>query len=341
MAATGCTGDDAESSAPASEADADADSPTTTSDDGSGEGPAVPSPGCEGGTTGEVVKKRREVPGTVGDGGAPRWYLLTAPAGAEPQPLVLSFHGLAEGAEIHTLTSEMGELGLTEGFTTAFPSGTGEPVSWKVFDGGTESPDLAYVTALLDAIGDERCIDTSRVYATGFSNGAMMTSLLACTMADRIAAFAPVAGLTDYDDCEPSRPAPMLTFHGTADAILYFNGGVGDLSVIDGNEPDGSAPLPDVDLDGEGYPATAQIWAERNGCDPDATDEPLGDELIERTWDCPDGAEVTFVIVEGGGHSWPGSAFSAQIEPVVGPTTTEIDASDAAWEMFQRHQLPA
>lgn len=325
--------EDSEDSTTGETSEPDTASSTTTA--APGDGPAVPSAGCEaGGAPTELVKQRHDIT----SGAEQRWFLLTAPAKAGPLPLVVDFHGLSEGAEVHTLMSEMGELGLEEGFVTAFPHGTGTPVAWRV---GAEpgSPDLQFVAALLDTIGAERCIDTSRVYATGLSNGAMMTSRLACSMADRFAAFAPVAGLTLYDDCDPARPVPILTFHGTADPILLFNGGI-DLSGTDGS-PEREEPLPEADLDGEGYPATAREWAEVLDCDAEASDEEVTDELIERTWDCPEGAALEMVIVVGGGHSWPGSEFSKQVEAIIGPTTNDVHASEAAWEFFSRYQLPA
>ena len=209
---------------------------TPTSEPAVADGEPVPSPGCTGeAATDEEVRVQHDVAGTDDGEGGSRFYLLTAPATDEPVPLVLDFHGLAEGAQAHTQQSMMGELGLTEGFATAFPNGTGSPVRWSV--GDLDSPEPAFVDEVLDDIGATRCIDTSRVYAMGLSNGAMMTSVLACTRADRIAAFAPVAGLTTYEGCEPDAPVSILAFHGTADPILLFNGGVGDLGVISGGAP--------------------------------------------------------------------------------------------------------
>jgi poly(3-hydroxybutyrate) depolymerase len=65
----------------------------------------------------------------------------------------------------------------------------------------------------------------------------------------------------------------------------------------------------------------------------------VSDDVIRRTFDCPEDAPVEFLIVEGGGHSWPSSEFSRSIESVVGPTTTDIDASAEAWRFFQRFAL--
>jgi polyhydroxybutyrate depolymerase len=93
-----------------------------------------------------------------------------------------------------------------------------------------------------------------------------------------------------------------------------------------------------VDLEGPGYPETVSVWAERNGCDK-FSDTEAGESVIHRVYDCPRGAEVEFSIVVGGGHTWPGSQFSANIESITGPTTFEIDWNELAWEFFQRFAL--
>jgi len=299
-------------------------------------GDPVPSAGCEAATeAAEVVKERHDLTA----GGEERWFLLTAPAEADPVPLVIDLHGLAEGAEVHTQMSMMGELGLAEGFAVAFPQGTGAVAGWRATS--PDSPDVAFVETVIDTIGAERCIDTSRVYATGLSNGAMMTSLLACAVADRIAAFAPVAGMTLVEGCDPARPVPIRTFHGTADPILFFNGGIGDLTSLDGGTPEAIAALPEADLDGEGQPQVARDWAELQGCDEEASDEQVSEQVIERTWDCPDGAAVEFTILDGQGHGWPGSDFARKIERIVGPTIDGIDGSAEIWEFFQQYTLPS
>ena len=303
---------------------------------------AVPSPGCDG----AVAQPQADLAeGSIEVGGAARRYLVSAPAtaaGSEPLPLVLDFHGLAEGADVHAQMTQLGPLGVEEGFVTVFPHGTGQPVRWDVAPDPGANADLAYVGALLDRIEAERCVDTSRVYATGLSNGAMMASTVACTMADRVAAIAPVAGLALPEPCEPARPVPILTVHGTADPILLFNGGIGTgalTAALSGQEASPTTTVP-PDLDGPGYPDTVRRWAELDGCDAgSARDERVGDEVIRRTFDCPEDAPVEFLIVEGGGHSWPSSEFSRSIERVVGPTTGDIDASAEAWRFFQRFSL--
>ncbi|QYG93896.1 hypothetical protein HC251_16640 [Iamia sp. SCSIO 61187] len=329
--ATTTTAEAAEDTGEAAEGGADEVDDAPSGEEG-GTGPAVPSAGCASAPHAPTDKERVD----LAAGGVDRYYLLTAPEDEEPLPLVVDLHGFTEGADVHALQSALGEYGVEQGFATVFPHGTGEPVRWDV--GGAGSPDLAFIDAVVDEVAAGRCIDTSRVYATGLSMGAFMTSLLACERADRFAAFAPVNGLQLPDGCAPGRPVPLLTFHGTLDPILLFNGGV-DTSSFAGGEQGASATIPEPDLDGEGYPATAAAWAELQGC-TDPTDE-VDPPVIDRTWTCPDGAAMEFVIIEGQGHGWPGSAFAEQITDITGPQVDGVDANERIWEFFQRHQLPA
>ena len=89
---------------------------------------------------------------------------------------------------------------------------------------------------MLDHFEERYCIDSSRVYAAGKSNGGGFTNLLACdaTASKRIAAFAPVSGAYYQDvpedacnaetvpiECNPGRcPIPIIEFHGTADTTI-------------------------------------------------------------------------------------------------------------------------
>ena len=81
------------------------------------------------------------------------------------------------------------------------------------------------MTALIDDLVASQCVDPKRVFATGFSMGGGMTNVLACRLADRFAAVAPVAGNhgeTWGGTCAPSRPVPIMAFHGTQDSFLPY-----------------------------------------------------------------------------------------------------------------------
>jgi polyhydroxybutyrate depolymerase len=323
----------------------------------------VPSPGCAA-VPGPSVTSQHD---TIAVGGSSRWYLLDTPAPgtpsptravassttttpggpvAVPRPLVLDFHGLDEGAVIHSATSQFGALGQKDGFVTVFPQGTGSPVQWNTTDQSSTNPDLQYVTALLDQVESTQCIDTSRVYASGFSDGSFMVSRLACTMSNRFAAIAAVSGLQLPKPCHTTRRVPILSFHGTADPILFFNGGIGTstLNNLIGGGPPSSAPstttttLP-AKLHGPGYPATVQAWAVKDGCDPHSTDTKISSQVIRRTYRCPVGTDVEFYIILGGGHAWPGSKVSRAISRLTGFTTFQISATPVIWAFFHRFAL--
>lgn len=329
VVAAGCAGDDATSSSPTTRT-------TTTTIERPADRSAIPSSGCTGSTAGAVQRDR----GTIDIGGEERWYLLTVPSnhdGATPLPLVVEFHGLAEGAAIAAEMSQLDTVAEDEGFVAVYPNGSGSPVRWDPHLGAQPNLDFDFVDAMLDALGEQLCIDEARVYATGLSYGAIMSSAMACARSGRFAAVAPVSGLQHPSDCAPGRSVPVLAFHGTADPILFFNGGVGDLAgALSGGEL--SPPDSPVDINGAGYPEAAAAWATGNGCG-DATDERRSAHVIERTFDCEADAEVRFVIIEDGGHSWPGSALSTALGKIVGPTTDELDATEEIWTFFTRHAL--
>ncbi|MEZ5135769.1 MAG: prolyl oligopeptidase family serine peptidase [Acidimicrobiales bacterium] len=296
---------------------------------------AVASAGCGTSTQGAVTEQERTL--TVAD--QPRRYLLTVPEahdGTTPLPVVFDFHGLMEGAEVHAGMSQYSALAAEEGFVAVFPHGTGTPIRWNANPLATTNDDLTYFDDVRAQLAADLCIDESRIYATGLSNGAMFTSILLCQRADVLAAAAPVAGITDAEDCDPARPVPIVAYHGTADPILLFNGGV-DTSMLGGGDPNApTTTAPPADLEGEGYPAAVAAFAARNGCAPEPTDTEVTAEVIHRVYDCPEGADVEFFIVLGGGHSWPGSAFSKTIGNIVGPTTFDIDATRDAWAFMSQ-----
>ena len=110
-----------------------------------------------------------------------------------------------------------------------------------------------------------------------------MVDRLGCRLADRLAAIAIVSGAyLLWNDCQPSRPLPVLAFHGTGDEIVPYEG-------------EGRV-LPPVRT-------WAEAWASRDGCraGPE-TIHREGAVTGERRSACADSAEVWLYTIEGGGH---------------------------------------
>lgn len=258
--------------------------------------------------------------------------------GTTPVPLVLGLHGWSEPAVVLGIQSDLPAASDEGGFVAVLPDITRPTPLW---DTALDGADVQWVGALLDTLERDLCVDTNRVYVTGMSNGAMMTSTLACTLADRIAAVAPVAGVRLPDGCSPSRPVPMIAFHGTDDQYLAFEGGYGD-KVAGLASPDGSGTLGSVEATGPDavpVPDRVAAWAALDGCDGDLTTEPVAEDvLLSSATDC--GVPVQLYVVAGGGHTWPGSDFDATIGDLVGPVTESIDATALMLEFFSAHPLP-
>jgi len=299
---------------------------------------AAPSAGCRAPA---VAPGEEKV--TIDSGGTARWYWRHVPPtydGKRPTPVVLDLHGYAEGADIHRTMSGLGAYGDTHGFITITPQGQGVVPMWDTTLGG---PDLAFVGQLLDQVDATLCVDDRRVFVTGLSNGAFMTSAVACQYSDRVAAAAPVAGIRDIDGCKPARPVPVIAFHGTADEFVAYDGGFGKkvatLPTPDGKGTIGTAPQV-TGPKGPTIPEITTAWAVRNGCARQPKEHRVASDVVLSTYRCPADAATELYTVEGGGHAWPGSAFSQQVANVVGRTTTSIDATELMWQFFDDHPRP-
>jgi polyhydroxybutyrate depolymerase len=262
--------------------------------------------------------------------------------GRVPLPVVIDLHGWSEPAAFQVQISQLGAYGDAHRFITVTPQVAEPALVWKL---GFSGKDVAFVGGLLHTIDTTLCVDRNRVYVTGYSYGAFLTSTLACVDAGQIAAVAPVAGIQNPAGCHPSRAVPVVAFHGTADPFVPYDGGVGP-AALKLAAPDGShRTLGQVlgkkaaRLKGPTIPANAAAWARRNGCASRPTDRTVAVGVTLIAYSCPKGNEVELYRVSGGGHAWPGSATSASLASVVGYTTTAISADQIMWAFFAAHPL--
>ena len=196
--------------------------------------PAAPSSGC---SAAAVAPGDTQLDLAAGTEAA--WYLRHVPTSYSPtvpMPLVLDLHGYSEGAKIHVLQTQLGAFGDTHGFITLTPQVERTPARWDTTLGNS---DMAFLGSVLDQAEATLCIDQNRVFVTGLSNGAFMTSAMACQFADRIAAAAPVAGIRDIDGCDPSRPVPVSRSTAPPTRSSRTTGGLGS-AAANLPAPDGS-----------------------------------------------------------------------------------------------------
>ena len=242
-------------------------------------------------------------------GGQPRTYRLFVPPGYDgrtPLPLVLDLHGSGGNSAGQASNSRFEELAAREGFLVATLQAVNS--RWNVPPADGRPDDVQYTADVIDHVAARACLDTTRVYATGFSGGARMSSQLGCKLSARIAAIAPMSGLRWPGECD-ARPVPVLTVHGLADPQNTYDGHA---------EGRGAEWV-------ESVPEALAGWAKHNGCTADVVlEDPPGPLSTMRYAGCTAGAEVRLIRVDGLVHRW---------------AHDEIDATAAAWDFFRRHTL--
>jgi polyhydroxybutyrate depolymerase len=162
-------------------------------------------------------------------------------------------------------------------------------------------------------------VDDKRIYVCGFSNGAFMTYRLGAELSERIAAIAVVEGTIGAKEPtgsilkipNPSRPIPIIAFHGKEDRAVPYNGGVG----VDG-------------IDFLSVADSISFWVKLDGCNitPKTTTSHNGN-IVETDYTGGIGcSEVVLITIGNGKHDWPNAALPNQ-----------ISATDLIWEFFMKH----
>ena len=267
--------------------------------------------------------------------GLTREYILHIPAsynGVEAAPLLFNFHGLTSNALDQDLYSQLPAKAAEAGFVLVTPQGTLNANGFTHWNSGQlpdpEPDDVAFVAELLSALESQLCIDSARVFSTGISNGGGMSSQLACSLPDRIAAIAPVAGVSFFESTCSTRPVPVIAFHGTEDLLISLG-------------PIENTVIP--------------AWAAHNGCTSVIEQNPVpgtvGVRLL-RYEGCDQGATVELYVIfdadletpgeQGGGHAWPGSTVVVPppLGLILGLASPEISANDLMWDFFLAHPHP-
>ncbi len=241
-------------------------------------------------------------------GGRTRSYRLFVPPTAGGQarlPLVFDLHGTGGKATGRAKESGFEALAAREGFAAATLQA--EDSRWNVPVATWRADDVQYVSDVLDDIATRTCVDPARVYATGFSGGGRMSSLLGCRLNHRIAAIAPVGGLRWFGPCA-GRAVPVLTIHGLGD----------DTNPYEGHGDRGPEWV-------ESVPEALAGWAAHNRCQQKLVqDQQVGPLRPVRYAGCEGSAEVRLLRIDSMGHIWP---------------RNEVDATATIWQFFKAHQL--
>jgi len=258
-------------------------------------------------------------------------------------PVVINFHGGGGHGANEQEYSLMDRLADRETFVAVYPNGTGRlSTRLLTWNAGTccgyaalnHVDDIGFTRALIGKLAESVPVDRRRIYATGLSNGAMMSYRAAAEAGDLIAAVAPVAGGMVLPAIKSPRAVPVLHIHSVDDPRALYNGGLGL-----------PFPLTNSRVFHPNIDRMIQLWVRHDGCSAEAviTDrrgEGSSQSAVRYVYSpCRGGAEVSLWKLAGAGHVWPGGK-QKYLERILGPSTEIIDANQEMWNFFQRFTLP-
>ena len=256
--------------------------------------------------------------------------------GNTPTPLIFSFHGAGGSAKGQADLDRLTEPEFNTDHILVYLQSTSKRENlWEVSP-EVNVDDVGYTLEVLDRVQEELCIDDSRIYATGMSQGGGMVNLLACdsNASTRFAAYAPVAGAFYYEEnsddkcdpdnatfkCSPAREdIPILAFHGGDDDVVAYKGG---------SRRGGC--LPNV-----GH--WASEWAVREGLGPDVTEEEnITSSATKYLYGKGSEQGLVSLIYSGKkvGHVWPETDADGD------SGTASFNASTLIMDFFKERQLP-
>jgi polyhydroxybutyrate depolymerase len=255
--------------------------------------------------------------------------LMHIPRGARARlPLVLAFHGAYDTARRTSAYYGLSRFADREHFAVLYPQAS-HGRFWELEP--EQHEDVDAVRVLLDHVERASCIESSRVYATGVSNGGGFTARLGCEMADRLAAIAPVAGgYGPPERCHPARPLPVLEVHGTRDDVVPYGG----------TQPGHARSV-------SGFVSTPRFlrqWAAFDGCRGGPMRTAVRPGVTRVTWHrCAGGSVVEHLKLAGTDHGWPGGhwAEAGKKNPSPAHDPTGLDTGAAVWDFLSRFSQPA
>ncbi|KAI4526760.1 alpha/beta-hydrolase [Schizophyllum commune Loenen D] len=253
--------------------------------------------------------------------GNQRTYLVHVPNdfnNAVPRPLVLSFHG-ADGTSQHqedaSQLSLPGQTIAGRSIVAVYPQGLpgdGRSAAWDAAPyADPDAHDVEFTTAILDDVISTLCIDVTRIYISGKSNGGGFTNRLACTpeINRRVAAFGLASGAyypqsLVGDACKPGRPIPIILTHGDADTTVPYHG----------KPNNGDSTEPDIDN-------FVEDWAGRNGYSfvPTTHSKPHDNTNLWAWGGFGAPGQVKRYRVTGMGHIWPTTVVGSDKEGLSAP----------------------
>lgn len=254
-------------------------------------------------------------------GGRERSFALYIPRGYDGKaalPLLVALHGGLGTGTIFEAQAQLRPHAERLGYFVVYPDGVGR--TWNAGSccgkaAREHVDDVGFIAALVHKLERAYRIDSDRIYATGFSNGAMMVHRIACERPRLFTAIAPVAGSIMGDHCNPDAPTPALLVRGRADERIPWDGG---------------------SLRGTYRKSMEEMVSKlgaRNGCSAARKlTFSRGDAHCWTLQGCPE-APVRYCGIKGLGHQWAGG--KSVLSFMLGGNTEDFDASAQIFRFFE------
>ena len=245
--------------------------------------------------------------------GKTRSYLLYVPNNVKDSaPLVISLHGAGGVVTTTSHDPDFNSIADKDGFIVAYPQGLQttfpglggmQAPGWT--STGEENFDTDFLKAVVEDIDSKYTLDRKRLYCCGFSNGGMMTYVMANTCSHIFAAFAAISGypINEFHLHHTSwRPVPFLHIHGKADDFVKY-------SLV---------------------PNIIDNMVARNGANPVPTTTTKSGKYTKNVYEAGEGGfPVIFYEIDGMGHS----PFTNNTE--------DGSSSQTMWNFFKEYTLDA
>ncbi len=243
--------------------------------------------------------------------GKSRTYLLYVPNNVKASaPLVISLHGAGGQVSTTSHDPDFNSIADKDGFIVAYPQGLQttfpglggmQAPGWT--STGEENFDTDFLKAVVEDVDAKYALDRQRLYCCGFSNGGMMTYVMANTCSHIFAAFAAISGypINEFHLHHTSwRPVPFLHIHGKADDFVKYS--LVPNVIEDMVDRNGANPVPEVTTKSGKY--TKNVYEAGEG-----------------------GFPIIFYEIDGMGHS----PFTNNTE--------DNSSSQTMWNFFKQYTL--
>ena len=179
-----------------------------------------------------------------------------------------------------------------------------------------DSDDVGYTKVVIADLKNRFNILDNQIFATGFSNGALMVQRLACELPEILTAVASVAGTDNTLSCQPSEPISILLIHAQDDDHVLFSGGSGP----------GSVRNKETITEFTSVLETLERWLKRNKLTSNSrrvwSHSLAYCDLYASATSGATEAQVKLCVTETGGHTWPKGRSG-------------LLANDVIWDFFQ------